>query len=68
VNWHERTDNRGKYLISEDGQQKITNEGARGGDWYCLWALYEWQGQGGTYAAYVRLTRIGTLAECQGNG
>jgi len=66
MTWHERTDSHGKYLISEDGKFKITNEGPKGGRRYCLWGEHVWMGPEGRYSAHVRLVRIGTLEECKG--
>jgi hypothetical protein len=66
VNWIEHEEHKRKYLLSEDGKFKITNEGKPGGSWYCLWAEMEWQGPGGKYEAFTRLVRMGTLEECKG--
>lgn len=61
-NWHRVKDG----LMSDDGIHKITNEGQKGGNWYVLWTLYEWQGPGGKHSAHARLVRMGTLDECKG--
>lgn len=65
LNWQERTESNGKYLISEDGKYKITNEGPKGGNRYCLWAEMEWMGPNGRNTAFARLVRMGTIEECK---
>lgn len=65
MTWTERTDAHGKYLISEDGKHKITNEGKKGGNRYCRWGLHRWHGPGGTHEGFVRLLAMGTLEDCK---
>jgi len=45
------------YQISDCGTYKITNEGKKGGNRYCLWTK--------AYGSYCRMLKMGSLEECR---